>query len=78
MAEMRFSMLSEEFIPFIYHCHRIKVCKELSYRISGERATGANATTIAESAPAGGNQTQEEGGMLDPLLDPLEDLFGGG
>jgi len=42
-------------------------------------ATGANGTTIAESAPAGGNQTQqEEGGILDPLLDPLEDLFGGG
>jgi hypothetical protein len=38
-------------------------------------ATGANGTTIAESASAGGNQTQEEGGPLDPLIDPLRDLF---
>jgi hypothetical protein len=40
------------------------------------QATGANGTTITESAPAGGNQTgQEDGGLLDPLIDPLQDLF---
>ena len=39
-------------------------------------ATGANGTTITESAPAGGNQTQQEdGGLLDPVIDPLQDLF---
>jgi hypothetical protein len=42
------------------------------------QATGENGTTISESAPAGGNQTQDGGGILDPLIDPLEDLFGGG
>jgi hypothetical protein len=40
------------------------------------RATGENGTTITQSAPAGGNQTQQEGGsILDPLTKPLEDLF---
>jgi hypothetical protein len=40
-------------------------------------ATGANGTTITESVPAGGNQTQQDGGgILDQLTDPLEDLFG--
>jgi hypothetical protein len=39
------------------------------------QATGANGTTITESAPAGGNQTGQDGGLLDPLLGPLQDLF---
>lgn len=38
------------------------------------QATGANGTMIAQSAPAGGNQTQDEG-ILDQLTKPLEDLF---
>jgi hypothetical protein len=42
--------------------------------------TGENGTQIADTIPAGGNQTQQEegGGILDPLTEPLEDLFGGG
>jgi hypothetical protein len=41
------------------------------------QATGENGTVIAESAPAGGNQTQEQGGSpLENLTKPFEDLFG--
>lgn len=41
-------------------------------------ATGANGTKITETAPAGGNQTQQEdGGILEQLRRPFEDLFGG-
>jgi|GEM_PF-2783047 len=42
------------------------------------RATGANGTTIVETAPAEGNQTQQEGGggILEELTRPFEDLFG--
>ncbi|MEP0825880.1 MAG: hypothetical protein HRF40_10370 [Nitrososphaera sp.] len=41
------------------------------------RATGANGTTIVESTPAGGNQTQQEGGgILEQLTKPFQDLFG--
>jgi hypothetical protein len=42
------------------------------------QATGENGTTITESAPAGGNQTQQGGGLLENLTKPFEDLFGGG
>ncbi|AFU57165.1 hypothetical protein Ngar_c02170 [Candidatus Nitrososphaera gargensis Ga9.2] len=46
------------------------------------RATGENGTTITESVPAGGNQTQQQqedgGGFLENLTRPFEDLFGGG
>jgi hypothetical protein len=39
-------------------------------------ATGANGTTIVETAPAEGNQTQQEGGgILEELTRPFEDLF---
>jgi hypothetical protein len=41
------------------------------------QATGENGTTIAESAPAGGNKTQNGGGFLENLTKPFEDLFGG-
>jgi hypothetical protein len=44
------------------------------------QAIGENGTTIAESAPAGGNQTQQQeggGGLLENLTKPFEDLFGG-
>jgi hypothetical protein len=42
--------------------------------------TGENGTKISESAPAGGNQTQNGGGgsLLDQLKKPFEGLFGGG
>ena len=41
--------------------------------------TGENGTKITESAPAGGNQTQNGGGnILDQLKKPFEGLFGGG
>lgn len=40
------------------------------------RATGENGTTIAQSAPAGGNQTQQDEGILDKLKKPFEDLLG--
>jgi len=41
--------------------------------------TGENGTTITESAPAGGNQTQQGGGgILENLTKPFQDLFGGG
>jgi hypothetical protein len=39
--------------------------------------TGENGTQIATTAPSGGNQTQQDGGILDPLTKPFEDLFGG-
>lgn len=41
------------------------------------QVTGENGTEIAESAPAGGNQTQDGGGFLENLTKPFEDLFGG-
>jgi hypothetical protein len=43
--------------------------------------TGENGTKIAESAPAGGNQTQQgggPGGILGNITKPFQDLFGGG
>lgn len=41
------------------------------------RATGANGTTITETVPSEGNQTQQEsGGILEELARPFEDLFG--
>jgi len=44
--------------------------------------TGENGTKIAESAPAGGNQTQQQqggpGGILGNITKPFQDLFGGG
>jgi hypothetical protein len=44
--------------------------------------TGENGTKIAESAPAGGNQTQQQqqgpGGVLGNITKPFQDLFGGG
>jgi hypothetical protein len=42
------------------------------------QATGENGTKIAESAPAGGNQTQGGGNILQNLTKPFQDLFGGG
>lgn len=39
--------------------------------------TGENGTQIAITAPSGGNQTEKDGGILDPLTKPFEDLFGG-
>jgi uncharacterized protein YcfJ len=43
------------------------------------KATGGNGTTIVESVPAGGNQTQQPGGgLLENLTKPFEGLFGGG
>ena len=41
--------------------------------------TGENGTKITQSAPAGGNQTQNNGGnnLLDQLKKPFEGLFGG-
>ena len=39
--------------------------------------TGENGTQIATTAPSGGNQTQQDGGILDPLTKLFEDLFGG-
>jgi hypothetical protein len=38
--------------------------------------TGENGTQIATTAPSGGNQTQQDGGILDLLTKPFEDLFG--
>jgi hypothetical protein len=43
--------------------------------------TGENGTKIAESAPAGGNQTEQQqgpGGILGNITKPFQDLFGGG
>jgi len=43
------------------------------------QAEGENGTLIAESAPAGGNQSQQQqGGGAEAPRNPLEGLFGGG
>ncbi|HEX6253579.1 MAG TPA: hypothetical protein VFZ55_05100 [Nitrososphaera sp.] len=47
-----------------------------------EGATGENGTMIAQTTPPGQAQEEEEeegdGGILEPLTEPFQDLFGGG